>query len=241
MNQLQDSQPTPSDPQKNQTPEDLLAEALKGKTEKFKRRVLDFASKSGLSHDDPLFLVLVATGHLEAMLSEAPDTLQLLFKNWNKDLARNLELVEQVAVERQKVAINRAANALIHEALLREGRNLINSVFPAAILFFFILGVGFIMGVLMPPWITGIIGGGYTKVQSTLLTWNELDAMKWAMSNEGKFAKNLINWNRGYLDNTECVKDAQRLGVVMSQFGRKAKSGYCFVWVLPPEQRKFSP
>ncbi|RUT01624.1 hypothetical protein DSM106972_067210 [Dulcicalothrix desertica PCC 7102] len=241
MNQLQDSQPTPSNPEKNQTPEDLLAEALKGKTERFKRRVLDFASKSGLSQDDPLFLVLIATGHLEAMLEEAPDTLQLLFKNWNKDLAHNLELVEQVAVERQKVAINRAANALIHESLLREGRNLINSVFPAAILFFFTLSVGFITGVLMPPWITGIIGGGYTKVQSTLLTWNELDAMKWAMSNEGKFARNLINWNRGYLDNTECVKDAQRLGVVLSQFGRKAKSGYCFVWVLPPDKRKFSP
>jgi hypothetical protein len=241
MNQLQDSQTIPKSAEEtNQAPEDLLAEALKGKTERFKRRVLDFISKSGLSQDDPLFLVLVATGHLEVMLEEAPDTLQLLFENWNKDLARNLELVEHVAVERQKVAINRAANALIHEALLREGRNLLNSVFPAAILFFFTLGVGFIMGVLMPPWITGIIGGGYTKVQSTLLTWNELDAMKWAMSNEGKFARNLINWNRGYLENGECVKDAQRLGVVLSQYGQKAKSGHCFVWAVPPQERKFS-
>jgi hypothetical protein len=116
-----------------QTPDDLLAEALKGKSENFQRRVLDFAFRSGLSQDDPLFLVLVATGQLEAMLEDAPQTLQLLFKTWNKDLANNLEQVEMVAVERQKVAINRAANALIHESLLREGRNIIYSIFPATI------------------------------------------------------------------------------------------------------------
>jgi hypothetical protein len=103
-----------------QTPQDLLAEALKGKSEDFKRRVLDFAFRSGLSQDDPLFLVLVATGHLEVMLEDAPETLQLLFKNWNHELASNLEKVEQVAVERQKVAINRAAHALIHVTELHE-------------------------------------------------------------------------------------------------------------------------
>ena len=153
-----------------QTPDDLLAEALKGKSEDFKRRVLDFASRSGLSQDDPLFLVLVATGQLEAMLTDAPETLQLLFKTWNQDLANNLEQVEQVAVQRQKVAINRAANALIHESLLREGRNIIYSIFPTTIVFFFIFGVGFIAGISIPPWIDGVLSGGYTNVRSTSLT-----------------------------------------------------------------------
>jgi hypothetical protein len=227
--------------QLTQTPDDLLAEALKGKSDHFKRRVLDFASRSGLSHDDPLFLVLVATGQLEVMLQDAPHTLQLLFHTWNKELANNLEQVEQVAIERQKVAINRAAQALIHKSLLREGRSIIYSVVPAAIVFFFIFTVGFIAGVSIPPWITGLLSGGYTKVQSSTLTWNELEAMKWAMSREGKFARNLINWNRGYLDNGECVKDAQKLGVVLSQYNRKGKSGFCTVWVKPPHERKFVP
>jgi hypothetical protein len=222
-----------------QTPDDLLAEALKGKSEDFKRRVLDFAFRSGLSQDDPLFLVLVATGQLEAMLEDAPETLQLLFKTWNRDLANNLEKVEQVAVERQKVAIDRAAQALIHESLLREGRNIINSVFPATVVFFLIFGVGFIAGISIPPWINSVLGGGYTEVQSTTLTWKELEVMKWGMSSEGKFARNLINWNRGYLENGECVKDAQRLGVVLSQYQRKAKSGFCLIWTVPAQERKF--
>ncbi len=224
-----------------QTPDDLLAEALKGKSEDFKCRVLNFVSRSGLSQDDPLFLVLVATGQLEAMLEDAPETLQLLFKTWNRDLANNLEKVEQVAVERQKVAIDRAAQALVHESLLREGRNIINSVFPATVVFFLIFGIGFIAGISIPPLITGVLGGGYTKVPSNTLTWNELDAMKWGISKEGKFARNLINWNRGYLENGDCIKDAERLGVVLSQYNRKAKSGFCLIWAVPSENRKFIP
>ncbi|BAY65578.1 hypothetical protein NIES22_56850 [Calothrix brevissima NIES-22] len=96
-------------------------------------------------------------------------------------------------------------------------------------------------GISIPPWIDGVLGGGYTKVRSTALTWNELEAMNWAISSEGKFAKNLINWNRGYLENAECIKDAQKLGLVLSQYNRKAKSGFCTIWVTPPEQRKFVP
>jgi hypothetical protein len=221
------------------TPDDLLAEALKGKSEDFKRRVIDFALRSGLSQDDPLFLVLIATGQLEAMLTDAPETLKLLFNAWNQDLAHNLEQVELVAVERQKVAINRAANALIHESLLREGRSILYSVFPATIVFFLIFAVGFIAGMSIPSWISGVLGGGYTKVQSTNLTWKELEAMKWAISSEGKFAKNLINWNRGYLENGECLKDAQKLGVVLSQYNRKASSGFCTVWVTSIDKRRF--
>jgi hypothetical protein len=239
----EDFYPTPADRPESRdifyTVDKLLAEALQGKSEAFKRRVVDFALSSGLSQDDPLFLVLVATGQLETMLEDAPDTLQLLFKNWNQDLARNLELVEHVAVERQKVAIDRAAHALIHKAQLAEGRKILTAVFPAALLMFFILGMGFIMGMSVPPWITGILGGGYTDVQSNLLTWKELEAMNWAMSKEGKFAKNLIDWNKGYLENGQCLKDVQKLGIVLSQYGRKAKSGHCLIWAAPPEKRKF--
>ena len=226
---------------KPKTPDDLLAEALKGKSESFKTRVLHFAHSCGLSQDDPLFLIMIATGQLEVMLEDAPETLQVLFKTWNRDLASNLEKVEQVAVERQKVAINRAAQALIHESLVREGRNIINSIYPAVIVFFLIFAAGFISGVSIPPWIVGVLGKGYSLVKSNNLTWEELDAMKWAVSSEGKFARNLINWNRGYLENGECIKDVQKLGVVLSQYNRKAKSGFCLIWTKPPQERNLSP
>ena len=236
-----DASKSTEEKEKPKTPDELLAEALNGKSEEFKQRVVDFAFRSGLSQDDPLFLIMVATGQLEIMLEDAPQRLQLLFETWNQDLAKNLETVEQVAVQRQKVAINRAAQALIHESLVREGRNIINSIYPAAIVFFLIFGAGFIGGVTIPPWIVGILGKGYSLVKSNNLTWEELNAMKWGMSSEGQFAKNLISWNRGYLDNRECLKDAQKLGVTLSQYNRKATSGFCTIWVVPPNKRKFVP
>ena len=106
----------PSDKNSNREENDqvnkFLAEALNGKSEEFKKQVLSFAVSCGLSQDDPLFLILVATGQLEAMLTNAPSVLQLLFETWNQDLARNLQEVEKVTVLRQKVAIDRAAHAL---------------------------------------------------------------------------------------------------------------------------------
>ena len=242
MNQLNQADISDSSEKKTSKTEssELLTEALKGKSEEFKKRVLDFAMSYGLSQDDPLFLVLIATGQLEIMLEDAPKNLRLLFKTWNRDLANNLEIVEQVAVERQKVAINRAAHALIRKAQFTESRKLLSSVIPAGLLLFFTLGIGTIMGILMPPWIAGTLSGGYTRVQANTLTWDELEAMKWAISREGKFARNLIDWNRGYLDNGECVRDAQRLGVILSQYGRKAKAGHCVIWATPPQERKFA-
>ncbi|MGB3651591.1 MAG: DUF6753 family protein [Rivularia sp. (in: cyanobacteria)] len=170
-----DTDTSKNNEEKPKTPNDLLAEALKGKSESFKTRVLHFANSCGLSQDDPLFLIMIATGQLEVMLEDAPETLKVLFKTWNQDLANNLEKVEQVAVQRQKVAINRAAQALIHESLVREGRNIINSIYPAAIVFFLIFGAGFIGGVTIPPWIVGVLGKGYTLVKSNNLTWDELN------------------------------------------------------------------
>ncbi|BAY99977.1 hypothetical protein NIES37_39600 [Tolypothrix tenuis PCC 7101] len=93
-----------------QTPQNLLAEVLKGKSEEFQRRVLDFAMSCGLSPDDPLFLVLVATGQLEVMLQDAPETLQLLFAMDNqigiianeiqKNLALQCELCAMPQIEK---------------------------------------------------------------------------------------------------------------------------------------------
>ena len=71
-----DTDNSKSTEEKPKTPDDLLTEALKGKSEDFKKRVLHFARSCGLSQDDPLFLIMIATGQLEVMLEHAPEPLQ---------------------------------------------------------------------------------------------------------------------------------------------------------------------
>jgi len=215
-----------------------LDAALEGYGDEFKGKVLDIVTKTGLEPDDPLFLVLAATGRLEVLLEDAPDTLGQLFKNWSRELARNLELVESATVERQKAAIAKAAGELISRAEKQEAERLFTSIFPAAGLVLSILGLGFILGMSVPPWLQGVWGGGYVE-SNTSLTFNQLQALRWAESGEGKFARNLMRWNTGYLDTKECLKDPQRLKVILNLNGRKAYSGFCVVWTVPPNERKF--
>jgi hypothetical protein len=59
------------------------------------------------------------------------------------------------------------------------------------------------------------------------------------MSKEGKFARNLLKWNAGSLDGLNCLKDAQDLPVTLKVQGRAAESGFCLLWVVPPENRSF--
>ncbi|MBP5974214.1 hypothetical protein HW132_16060 [Brasilonema sp. CT11] len=213
--------------------DELLAAALVGKSEEFKKRVWDYVDKSGLTPDDPLFLVLVATGRLEVLLEDAPDTLEQLFKNWSKEISRNLELVESATIERQKLAIARAVADLIKKAEQQEAQRLFTSIVPATGLVIAILGLGIILGMSIPPWLEG----GLSEPQR--LTINQLEALRWAESNEGEFARNLMKLNAGYLDNFECQKDAQSLKVTLTQGNRKASSGFCILWTVPPNERKF--
>jgi hypothetical protein len=121
----------------------------------------------------------------------------------------------------------------VKKAEQQEARRLFTSIVPAAGLVIAILGLGVILGMSIPPW----LGGGLSQPQR--LTMNQLEALHWAESKEGKFARNLMKWNAGYLDNFECHKDVQSLKVTLTQGNRKASSGFCILWTVPPNERKF--
>lgn len=72
------------------------------------------------------------------------------------------------------------------------------------------------------------------------LTLQDIDKLYWARSQEGEFARNLIRWNSDKLTNLDCTKDVDRLGVTLNVSGRPATYGFCTIWVVPPNQRRFS-
>lgn len=88
----------------------------------------------------------------------------------------------------------------------------------------------------------GLLGsqGGFAPGEPVHLTEEQAEALPWATSGEGKFARNLMKWNSDSLTNLECKKDVKRLGVTLEVAGRSATSGFCTIWVEPPKQRKFS-
>lgn len=97
------------------------------------------------------------------------------------------------------------------------------------------LGVGALMEC------TGLLWSqrGLAPGKPVHLTQEETKALRWATSAEGTFARNLIEWNSDSLTDLEYKKDVKLLGVTLEVAGRPANSGFCTIWVEPPERRKF--
>ncbi len=97
------------------------------------------------------------------------------------------------------------------------------------------LGIGGLMGWMGLIWSQG----GFAPGEPVYLTQEQAEALRWATSGQGKFARNLMKWNSDSLTNLECKKDVKRLGVTLEVAGRPSTSGFCTIWVEPVEKRKF--
>jgi hypothetical protein len=62
---------------------------------------------------------------------------------------------------------------------------------------------------------------------------------RWANTREGQLAWNIMQWNNHKLSNLACMEDVNRLKVTLKVDGRPAISGFCTIWVVPPEKRTF--
>lgn len=212
----------------------LLDQVLEGKSSEFQAKVLKWAYKAGVREDDLLFLVMVGIGQLEVILEESPKELKLLFEQWSENLYDKLQDTEKVAVKSQQVAIAKAVSELLAQTEAKQSRRLFGSIVPAGMVLTITVGLGFLLGLALPPWLEG----GYSP-RTNPLTVAEAEVLPWAMSPEGKLARNLWRWNTGSLNRLQCLKDAQELPVTLKVQGKPASSGFCLLWVVPPEQRRF--
>jgi hypothetical protein len=79
------------------------------------------------------------------------------------------------------------------------------------------------------------------------LTLEQAEALQWAASAEGKFARSFMSWNQDLLSRDRtgqlaCANEVKRLGVTLEMLpDRKATAGFCTLWVQPPNQREFAP
>jgi hypothetical protein len=177
---------------------------------------------------------MVAVGQLQFLLEQSPKDLRLLFEQWSEQLYDKLKDTERVAVKSQQAAISAAVRSLLQKTEWEQQTRWFTAVVPAAGLLVGALGVGILLGMAVPVWLQG----GYVG-PSRRLTVAQTEALQWAMSQEGKLARNLMRWNAGMLDSLECLEDAKRLKVTLKVQGRSAKSGFCVLWVVPPTQRQF--
>lgn len=215
----------------------LLDIALEGQSEEYRRKVLELAFKGKIEPTDPIFLILLATGRLEVLIQESPkpEDFELAFERWVGRINKTLATYERVAVEKQEGQIAEAVNSLVRQTELTKIVTSARSLMVAAGILLTTLGVGALMGWMGMLWSQG----GFAPGEAVHLTQEQAEALRWATSDEGKLARNLMKWNSDSLTNLECKKDVERLGVTLEVAGRPATSGFCTIWVEPVKKRKF--
>ena len=207
----------------------LLEKLLDGRSEEFKRKVFQLVAQTGYSEGDPLFVILLATGTLQTLLNEKPVEIDEMFNRWFNSITKSMDLVEKEIVERQKEAIAKAAGDLIQKAERQEASRFFTSILPGAIAVSVVLIVGFVAGITVPP----VLKGGY--VAGEKLTAEDVETLRWANSNDGKYARQLMSWNADYLK--VCARDVVEIPVKLQMGQREAKKGFCLLWIKPPEER----
>jgi hypothetical protein len=215
----------------------LLDIALDGQSEEYRRKVLELAFKGKIEPTDPIFLILLATGRLEVLIQESPkpEDFELAFNRWVGRINKTLASYERVAVEKQEGQIAEAVNSLVRQTELRKVATSAGSLVVAAGILLTTLGIGALMGWMGLLWSQG----GFAPGEAVHLTQEQAEALRWATSAEGKFARNLMRWNSDSLTDLECKKDVKRLGVTLEVAGKPATSGFCTIWVEPVEKRQF--
>lgn len=213
-----------------------LDELLIDKSPEFQAKVLRWTVRMNIKPKEPLFLTLVAIGQLQALLEDSPKDLSSLFDQWSEQLYDKLKEAERVAVKGQQTAISSAVATLLRKTQWEQATKL-SAILPAAGLLTVAIGFGTLIGLGVSAWLQSQVNKDPTGPRQ--LTLEQAESLSWAESKEGKFARNLMHWNAGSLDNLDCKNDVKRLGVTLEIQGRKATEGFCTIWVVSPEKRKF--
>jgi hypothetical protein len=74
------------------------------------------------------------------------------------------------------------------------------------------------------------------------LTQRQVDNLRWAETEQGQLAKDIVTWNDGQI--VACQKNQTALfqsgDITVAGYG-KVRSGACMLWVVPPGSRQFEP
>ncbi|MBE9224718.1 hypothetical protein IQ264_04450 [Phormidium sp. LEGE 05292] len=206
--------------------ENALLQLLADKDAEYQKRVLAVAVEYGLKTNDPLFLVMLATGQLQVILEDKPHELSALFDRWTEAIHDQLETAKRIATKGQEIEIRKMVDRLIAYCSAKE-RSRLSLMLPAFGLFVAAMGLGFLGGMAVPIWLEG----GYAPGQK--ITMDAAESLRWAQSPQGQLARNIVTWNSESLANLNCTKLAAQQSLVAKEKGKAAVSQYCLLRVKP--------
>ncbi len=219
----------------NENNNGLIDIALEGESAEFKNKVYQIIKQTGIRETDPVFPLLVSTSSLKVLLEKAPKEYKSAGDYVTEQLMERLETYKSAASKGIEKNISDSVSSLVDGAMEKAKGS------KSKMTFFSLVGAGTIICTSLG---LGLVGGwGYSqyqisKQQQMSLTNEQIEALKWATSDQGEFARDMLRWNEDVIDGS-CQEKVSQLGVTLNYLGKQAVSGYCFLWVVPSGDRKF--
>ena len=217
----------------------IIDTALGDVTPELKQQVFTFLVQCKIKPNDPLFVLMLSCRYFHLLSLDFPKKIENAMERGIVKL--NGEVNEKTkaitndiyssAVASTEAEIAKSVNRLLEKQdKPTKKKRWLNSVKSALL--------------VLIPLLTGILitQKFYEEKQLASLKLENAELLRWAKSNQGQFAKNLLTWNPG-LFNGRCEQAVANLGIGYGETIRKngenvgmreVKNGYCVVWRKPP-------
>ncbi|MGK7945691.1 MAG: DUF6753 family protein [Microcystaceae cyanobacterium] len=218
----------------------LIDQALKDVDEKLKEEIFNFLVQCQVKPNDPLFVLLLACRYHHLITLNVPKEIEnasdTAIVKMTGALNEQSQGMKEIAIASVESEIGKAVNRLLEK---QDKPTLVKQW----------LNYGKYAALTLIPLILGIFGTRQYYEMSALTQFNieNQQLVGWGRSQEGKLARKIMQWNQGLVDGS-CEKAVANLGVgfgdALVKNGetigiRRATKGYCVVWRVPPNQRKF--
>jgi hypothetical protein len=212
----------------------LMQQLLEQHDADVQARILQIVNHLNLDENDPVFLLMLSISTVQALVEVAPNELKQTYQYCHQQLLSDLDKYEKAASRGVEAKIAQMAEEIVRKAGASKSLVTLKSVVLAALASSLVLGLGILSGAALSE----------RKYQADpagrrLLTTEQIDALEWAMSKPGRYARQFLHWNDSVL-NGECRAQVKGLNVTLQYGSRIAIDGFCFVWVVSPEKRRFA-
>jgi hypothetical protein len=197
-----------------------------------KAKIYEIVAKSGIPHDDPYIAIFLSNAQVAATIATGPTLIrEALNKGFEVGIQKFAKSLSASMGEFKVKDLETTGGCL---AVAKKGA-------PQGQSFFSLIAIAFIgAGMLAIGLTAGIVSGlaianAFSPNHPSPQTAKDLE---WLASDEGKLARNLLDWNRDNLK--ACQQNQQNLKealIVMN--GKYVTKGLCALWILPDSQRVY--
>jgi hypothetical protein len=193
---------------------------------------------------DPFMVILLSHATIAQAIVDAPGKIKAaMLEALREGLAmidHYLQKASELAVQQLRAEIAKSVARLVED---NQSRQEMSGLAPLAIPMLSVCSILLVAAGSVGGWVVSQYQRSPIVTDRPMqLTQRQVDNLRWAETEQGQLAKDIVTWNDGQI--IACQKNQTALfqsgDIIVAGYG-KVKSGACMLWVVPPSSRQFEP